>query len=267
MGRHIFFTDIDGTLLRGDMTIPPAVIAAAARFVAAGGMIALATGRSPVSTAWIARALAIDIPCILYSGAVIYDFSSQRIIAAHPLPGSVRNVLANVVTKYPDISVQAYTSSRAHVLQINDLLRAKGVKEELESVASAIPDADELLKIVLTCDNVQRLEECGARLFSGDDYQFAFASTHFAEVVARGADKGSAVRQLAALLNIPLFNTFAAGDAMTDYSLLSTCAFSFATADAPSALQTIADVFIPPCTEGGMAEAFDRAAAMIADFA
>ncbi len=265
MSRHVFFTDIDGTLLRGDMAIPPAVIAAAKRFVAAGGAIALATGRSPVSTAWIARALAIDIPCILYSGAVLYDFTSQRIIAAHPLPGSIRNVLTNVMAAYPDISVQAYTSSRAHLLQSNDLLKAKGVKEELETTVSAIPDADELLKIVLTCDNVQRLDQCGTTMFSTEDYQFAFASTHFAEIVARGADKGSAVRKLAALLNIPLTNTFAAGDAMTDYSLLSACAFSFAVADAPAELRNSADAIIPPCHENGMAHAFDRAAAMIAE--
>ena len=46
MDRSVFLSDIDGTLVRGDVLPAPEVVQAAGVFRAAGGLLSLCTGRS-----------------------------------------------------------------------------------------------------------------------------------------------------------------------------------------------------------------------------
>lgn len=260
MGEYLFFSDIDGTLLRGKAPIPDSVKAAAKRFADAGGMLTLCTGRSHLSTERIAREMDVGLPCILYSGAVLYDFNGQGFVSGTPLPDSILDLLAEILRRYPGFSVQAYSGERVYLLQDSELLRLKGVREEIEPQTTPVTDIKtSLFKIVLTSEDIPRLKECGETLFDRGQYHFAFASRHFAEVVAAGAGKGTAVRELARRLNIPMSNTFAAGDGMTDYPMLQACACSFAMTDAPKALHDICDYVLPSCAEGGMSRGFDIA--------
>ncbi len=265
MTKFLFFTDIDGTLLRGNMPIPKKVKAAARRFADAGGMLTLSTGRSHISTERIAREMDVELPCILFSGAILYDFQNGGVVSGTPLPRPVLEKLAELAVRYPEFSVQAYSARRAYLLQMNEVLRDRGIREEIEPGMSAIADiGDPLYKLVMTCSDIPKLEECGATLFGDPGYHFAFASRHFVEVVAAGACKGSAVRTLAAKLGVPLSNTFAAGDAMTDLPMFQVCGRSFAVEGSPPALVEVSDYTIPPCAEGGMAQAFDTATALMA---
>ncbi|MDR1611420.1 MAG: HAD hydrolase family protein, partial [Planctomycetota bacterium] len=128
MARYLFFTDVDGTLLRGDMAIPERVKIAAKRFVDAGGLLTLCTGRAPLSTAWIAKALDIGLPCILYGGAALYDFGRREIVSGRALPAGTGERCAEVLSRFPTVSLQAYGAENIFMLRITDLLRAKGVR-------------------------------------------------------------------------------------------------------------------------------------------
>lgn len=258
---YIFFCDIDGTLIRGKMQLPQRVKDAARRFAEAGGKLALATGRSHVSTDWLARELEVEMPCILFSGAVIYDFREQRLVHGTPLPKSVLSALEEVLARYPDVSLQAYGLDRIYLLNVNDHFMKKGVQEEIEPSLSSLEDAsrDAVYKLVMASPDPGRLEAVGKALFSGPQYHFAFASRHFAEVVSSGAEKGAAARRLAEQYGVPMARTFAAGDAMTDYPLLTVCAYGFAPVDAAQKLLDLADCHIPLCEDGGMEQAFDEA--------
>lgn len=258
---HIFFSDIDGTLIRGKMQLPRQVRDAARRFTEAGGMLTLATGRAHVSTDWLARELDIRLPCVLFSGAVIYDFADQRLVHGTPLPESVLSALEEVLARFPDVSLQAYALDRIHLLNVNDHFLKKGVQEEIEPARSSLDEVarDTIYKLVMASPEPERLEALGKALFAGSQYHFAFASEHFAEVVNSGAEKGAAARRLAERLGVPMERTFAAGDAMTDYPLLTVCGYGFAPVDANRELLAIADSRIPICEEGGMELAFDEA--------
>ena len=56
-GACFFLTDVDGTLLRRDVPLPPAVAEAARRYTALGGRLALCTGRSLPAAEETARSL------------------------------------------------------------------------------------------------------------------------------------------------------------------------------------------------------------------
>jgi hydroxymethylpyrimidine pyrophosphatase-like HAD family hydrolase len=113
--------------------------------------------------------------------------------------------------------------------------------------------------LVLTCPDVDALQECGETVFGASGYHFAFASRHFAEVVAAGAEKGAAARLLAGRLGVPMSHTMGAGDAMTDYPMLKACALAFVPEDAPGSLLDIAAFVMPCCENGGLEQAFAHA--------
>lgn len=257
---YLFFSDIDGTLLRGDSGIPAGVKAAARRFADAGGILTLCTGRSWISTAWVAKEMDIRVPCVLFTGAVLYDFTKGEIVDGTPLGPSIMPRLERTLAEYPELSVMAYTADRIYLLRNTATLAAKGVREEIEPRISSLDEVrGDIYKIVMSSPDVSRLRECGEKVYGDPGLYFAFASRHFGEVVAAGADKGGAARRLAAKLGVPMTRTFAAGDAMTDYALFKACAFAFATADAPDDLMRACHAKIPLCEQGGMEHAFDRA--------
>lgn len=267
MKPSLFFCDIDGTLLRGKMPIPEKVKEAARRYGATGGRVVLCTGRSPVSTAAIAAEMEVDGPCIVHSGAMLYDFANDRPLRGVAMPDSVREILREMVDGYPEISVQACTADRTYLLRSNEVLRSRGVQEDLERDESALESVrGAIYKIVMTCPDRELLQSCGDKLFAGDEYTFAFASRRFAETVSSGSDKAAAARTMAEEMGVPMEHTFAAGDAMTDYPMLRQCGHSFAPSDAVEEVLRVCDTVIPTCEEGGMEQAFLQAAAMAEAF-
>lgn len=264
MERYLFLSDIDGTLLRGNSGIDLGVKQAAKKFMDKGGLLALCTGRSPISTAWVARELDIQIPCVLYNGAAIYDFINNKFISSFPLQDDVLKIVQRVYEFYPGISIQVYTNDNIYLIRKNEHLETRGVKEEIEDTISYISDVQgEILKITMSSKDIALLKRCGEEVFNTEQLRFAFASTHFAEVVAREAGKGVALYMMAERYGVDIKHTFAAGDGMTDLPMLKACGFSFAPLGAAQPLLEVCDMKIPSCEKGGMEEAFNAAIEMM----
>ncbi len=264
--KSLFFCDIDGTLLRGAMSVPSKVKTMAAEYRRAGGVIVLCSGRSQWSAARVAHELDVFSPGILYNGAVVYDFASDRALATTPAPAGIIDLFPLVLAAFPELSLQAYTLERVFLLQRNAVLVERGIVEELEPVTTP-PAAvtGSVIKLVLTHADPAELRRCGDEFFSGEGYKFAFASRRFAEVVAADADKGAGALRVADMLGVPLSRCFAAGDAGTDLPVMRLCRHSFAPADAAPNVLTDANETVPPCEEGGMAQAFAIAIQMMAE--
>jgi len=80
----LLVSDIDGTLAE-QRYINPANITAVNRFVADGGQVLLATGRSPQSSVPVAKKLGCSAKVIANNGAVVYDAKSDGIVLQHTL--------------------------------------------------------------------------------------------------------------------------------------------------------------------------------------
>lgn len=258
--KYIFLSDIDGTLLRGDSGIHQKVINAAHEYINAGGLLSLCTGRAPISSRWVAGELPVNMPCILYTGAAIYDFATEQCIWSRHFDSNFMPILEQLYLEYPDISIQAYTHDNIFMLRANERLLRRGIKEEIPDNLSSLTDIHgDLLKLVLTCDDVDHLQQCGKQLFTSEQTIFAFASTHFAEVVPAGAGKDNAMKALSELYDVPLSRFFAAGDGMTDLPMIELSGYSFAPVTAPKLLLDKCDMIIPSCEDGGMETAFNYA--------
>ena len=264
MISHLFFMDIDGTLCRGDSVIRQEVLDAAGAFREKGGEIVLCTGRSPMSARRIAERLAISLPCIVYCGAMLYDFKAGRRLASHAMNGAVLADIRRMLEAFPQISLMAYTADQVYLLRSTVFFRANGVQDEIPPAVSRLEDMEgQIFKIVLSCEEPLFLRQCHEQCFGGPDYQFEFSGREFADIVAGGVTKADMMDRLLALLRIPVSRTFAAGDAMTDYTMLKASGYSFAPVDADSGVLAVCDEIIPRCEDNGAATALKSALKMI----
>ncbi len=261
--RHIFLTDVDGTLLKADVPLPQGVIRAAEDYRICGGLLAICSGRSLPAVRPVAEALGVNAPSIIYGGAAIYDFQREVYLDVHPFQWDVMEAVHNVLSSFPDISMQVFTQRSIYILRRNQRLNAVGVKEENCFPLSAPEDVTgSILKLVMCCEEPDHLRQC-QRFFPPEFCNFAFASRTFVDVVAAGFGKGDAIQTLSRLLTIPLSRFFSAGDAYTDLPMLRSSAISFAPQNAAGAVKDIVTHVVPDVREGGMAEAFRIAASYL----
>ena len=261
--RYLFLSDIDGTLVRGDIGLTPGVIEAAQAFTRAGGLLAVCTGRSPASALPVALELGVNTPCVLYGGAALYDCERRACLWSHPFAPEVRDGIRAVLAQFPGVSVQALTEKEIYVLRRNRRLNERGVKEENVGPIRALDQVEgDILKLVLCSDNRAELEAC-RRWFPPEQCQFAFASRNFVDIVAAGAGKEAAMAALSRQLDIPFSRFFCAGDGMTDLPMLRLAGVSYAPANALEPVRQAVSRVVPDVKEGGMETAFRHAAAII----
>ncbi|MGI6668807.1 MAG: Cof-type HAD-IIB family hydrolase [Acetivibrionales bacterium] len=255
MNKYLFLSDVDGTLLRVGIGIAPGVKEAVKKFRDMGGLFTLCTGRSQFSTGWIVKELDIDIPCVLYNGAAIYDFGENKFLYASPMSNDVLETVREVYDSFPGVSIQVYTKDRIYQVRHNELLKARGIKEELGDSLTEINNIHgEILKIVLASEDIPMLKRCG-EVFKSNALNFAFSSRRFAEVISAEAGKEKGLFRMAEYFNVKTEHTFAAGDGMTDLPMLKASGFSFAPESSAKAVLDICDMIIPPCEDGGMEKA------------
>lgn len=257
---HVFLSDVDGTLVNRDTPLTRPVLGAARAYREKGGLLSLCTGRSVIAAQATAEALGVNLPCILYGGASIYDFHSSRHLRIHSFQYDILSSVRQVLTGHPDISMQVFTQDDIYVLRRNARLNRRGVAEENTGSERAPEDVHgEIIKLVMCCDDVSALASCAA-LFPKEYCEFAFSSRYFVDITPKGCSKADAMHALSEHTGIPLSSFFAAGDSMADLPMLSLAGISFAPANATDAVKEAVTHIVPGVNEGGMAQAFSIAA-------
>lgn len=259
----VFVTDIDGTLDYKCQGIGAPVIKSAREYVKAGGALALATGRSIISTTSIAQSLQVNTPSILYGGAMIYDFANNSSVWKCALSGDIMCIVKDILLHYEKIAVIVYTDQGISILSDNDIIWKSGIPQECKKEFFGATIEGNILKITM-CGNHEQVQQIGSLYFSTDEYDFAFSSRHFAEVVSPKAGKGKALEQLSILLQVPLERFFAMGDALNDLSMLKLAGFAYSLENANDRIKQVANHILPHCQNNGAAKGFSHALNRIA---
>ncbi len=262
----IFFCDIDGTLIKGEMDIPDSVIFEAKKFMNKGGVLCLCTGRAPISLGKIMDQLQANGPCIIYSGSAGYDFRVKRYLWCNYFDKKIKSKIKLLLSNYPTISVQVYTKEKIYLLRNSEFLQEKGVKEECFQLDASIQDierCDCIIKIVLAHENTIILQRCQESLFMDSKYNFEFSSRHFVEILPENSCKENGAMKAIEILG--LLNPFvlSAGDGKTDQALLQNSDISFAPKDGMKSVIEHATYTIQTCQKGGLTEAFALASECI----
>lgn len=248
--KKILFTDLDGTLLNNRSQIDEEMKQALREMTAKGHYLVLSSGRPLDSILEVKRLAGIDFPnvyVIASNGAVVYNCDTREII--HEIRVSFDDV-TNIwnFAKEHHSHVQTYTSDSIVTATEDEEIAYYRQRIHLPLILSDNPlevlkqPPHKLLLIDLHDHNriagIQTLLEQAY----GDRLQTVFSNPYYLEVFAKDAGKGNSLHYLCDYLNIPLTNSYAAGDAENDLSMLQAAGTAIVMCNGTDEVKKYADI-------------------------
>ena len=226
--KKILFTDLDGTLLNNRSQIDEEMKKALQDMTSQGHYLVLSSGRPLDSILEVKELADMDFPnvfIIASNGAVIYNCDTKETV--HEIRVSYKDVsdIWNFAKEH-NVHVQTYTSDSIVTATEDEEIAYYRQRIHLPLILSDSPleiltqPPHKLLLIDLhdhaRIAGIQTLLEQAY----GDRLQTVFSNPYYLEVFAKEAGKGNSLQYLCNYLDIPLSDSFAAGDAENDLSML-----------------------------------------------
>ncbi len=225
---RIFFCDFDGTIARSDHTVSPAVRDVVRRFVEAGNIFVLCSGRPLANLKLLKKTWFPDIPAFLSgtNGAQIFDASSGRMLSYRSFP---RELAREIIRKADELGfyTQTYLSDGIAVRErtaITDTYLS-WVDVPVRIMKEGYPDdlPEDPVKIASLTEG-DRDEMLVIRSMVEEEFQgilaCQFSGPHQLEFQPAGVNKGLSVRIICRYLGLPVENAIAAGDDENDLAML-----------------------------------------------
>ena len=258
---RLIVSDIDGTLVRHDKSLPDQNITAVARARAAGIAVSLISARPPSGMMWIAEALGITAPMGAFNGATIFGPDGKILSAEHLGRDAAAEALALI--DQPGVSPWLFADGQWHA---RDLVTPHIAREihsaRVEPVVGGAWDAllDRADKIVAVGDEPDQLAaiEVAAKAVLGARATVSRSQTYYLDILAPGGNKGAGVRRLAELSGVPLSEVAAFGDQQNDLAMFAVAGLSVAMGQAPDNVRAAATHVAASNEDGGVADAIDR---------
>lgn len=130
--KNLLVSDLDGTLLDSKQQISAENLEAISTFKENGGIFTIATGRMEKAAIPYIEQLGINIPVILYNGAIIYDpINKKRIVEKHlTSPGNVLRTI-NSLSKFDNVAVLIYQGDEVYTIKRNHIVEKYEEKEKV----------------------------------------------------------------------------------------------------------------------------------------
>lgn len=226
----ILFTDLDGTLLNDSHQVSEGNQQSIQKALSLGHKIVIATGRPLASAKLLAQELNLTQEgcyIIASNGAVLYDTFQNKVLHRKTFPLSYVRPLFD--SAYEE-GLHIHTYSHENVLSERDTPEIRWYEKAIRVPAMIMEDVLGYLtydpvKVILINyeeDSRKRLEAFQQKMASWSEGKLAsiFSSDIMLEYCPLNVSKGEAVRTLCKLLEIPIENSVAAGDAENDISMI-----------------------------------------------
>lgn len=258
---RLIVSDIDGTMVRHDKSLPDENVAAVARATAAGLAVTSISARPPSGMLWIAEALGIEGAMGAFNGATIFGADGVVLSAERMTPAAAAEALRLI--DRPGVSPWLFANGEWHARDATNPHTAREVQSA--GVAPVIGgDWDALLtqadKIVGVCDEADLLAavEVEAKAALGDCATVARSQPYYLDFLSPGGNKGAGVAKLAALNGVALVEVAALGDQQNDLAMFAVAGLSVAMGQAPANVIAAATHVAATQDEAGVADAIDR---------
>ena len=248
-------TDMDGTMLDGKGRISEENQRAIKRFVAGGGLFTVATGRMFKAVEPYLLVLPINIPAIVYNGAVIYDFSTQKILWQNCLPGNLEYVAEKILQKFPDVGLEVFHGEDLYLVAQNDETTKHMMREGFHPISACLKDVPGPWFKILIASKPERLVEMEEFLKERkEEFHAVYSEPQFLELLNRNVSKGNALKRLAEMLNFPCDCIVAMGDNRNDLEMLKAAGTGIAVANAHKDAAEAADLICSHHEQDAVAE-------------
>ncbi|HJT54959.1 MAG TPA: Cof-type HAD-IIB family hydrolase [Ktedonobacteraceae bacterium] len=263
--------DIDGTLLNPAGEITPVTRAAVQAARQAGLLVTLATARRYCNTAPVAIELGLDIPLILYDGALIVEHPQGGILHTHQLAAAVGQQAVDLLAgngvqpivhpvtglaeevwtgpaELDNLWVEAYfATSPEQMRRMPYASLCDGHPDPLRVVAFA--EEETILGLLPAVSHL----ECSWITTKRGNYGSAELA-----VLDPTCSKASGVKALAAHFGIPLEQVMALGDNNNDIEMLRSVGWGVAMGQASDTVKAAARAVTGSNLEDGVALAIER---------
>lgn len=262
--RGLIATDIDGTLLGSHGILPEENIRAIHYAQENHVIVSIASGRFPENVYFLLTDHGLRCPIIGSNGAQIVD-EELNVLASHTMSGktgtAIRTLLEAEGANYFVFGPSFICTSQENQLHHSELsqgnrLAALGV-QYYHGLAETAECCRQPVQKFFVCNNVP-LKPLREKLRAIPGILLTQSSPTNIEIMPEGVDKGQGLRDLAALLGIPMTRTMALGDEGNDIAMLQAAAYGTAMGNASDAAKAAARFLTGSNTEGGWAKAVIR---------
>lgn len=266
MGRFsdiLFTADFDHTLSGPDGTVPQANIRAIREFIAEGGLFCMNSGRSIPLLRGKTEIVPCNAPCLCYNGAACYDYATETLLHAVPLPDNVPALLQSILNVEDDFGIEIQrldghysfrSSARDSFLQrqgITPIIAGESVPLPWMKLVLCITDREDVLSGRATAEQAAQMARLQRQMeaLCGETCYVVRSLPLLLEIGARGCDKGSSARRLADSLGRSVL--VCAGDAPNDLQMLQAADLAFVPSDADAEILALPDVHIAAASGDG----------------
>lgn len=251
------FSDIDGTLVEAPNPIPRRNLEALRRFTMEGGHFAVATGRPVESALQYVTELPVNAPCVIYNGAAIYDFSEKKLVYAKRLPETWRRYVEIIMRAFPDAGITLMSESLYLSVARWDVIQRYIVDADhvLPEKGSCQDAAGPLIKLIVVVE-AGRIPALSKFLSDQGwpDVGLSQSSPNFIELLPKGADKGSGLREYSRIYGVPMERIVGIGDYYNDEAMLKTVGLPVTVENAPEDVKILCRYVTGPCMNGALAD-------------
>ncbi len=254
MAIRLAAIDLDGTLLRDDMTVSAYTRDVIGRVAARGIRIVAATGRMFDSARTKVKLLGLpDMPVICYTGAWCGMNESGRILWQDGLSlDTARAILAEgraqgwVMQSYIDDEIFIEKETPLEIL----CRRFRSKSAHIIGDSFYRPEKSPT-RLIIVEPSAKKREEIRAYLDSryGEAAEMVYPGDIFLDIHKRGISKAAALSRLGAEWNIDLSEMVSFGNTENDVSMLSATGLSFAVANAEPAAKEATQFVLPLTNE------------------
>ncbi|WP_044959408.1 Cof-type HAD-IIB family hydrolase [Butyrivibrio sp. WCD2001] len=253
--------DMDGTLLTSDKKILPETLDDLSLVADKGVHLSYATGRALVEMKEYFEITPMIRYAICYSGAIIYDCMAKKVIYRKEVPSACFEKIVEVADKYN--GMLAFLTEKESIVSSADINHMDDfhmgvyqpmylkVTRQVDDMAAESRKHNFITKINIYFRN-QEDRHRGYEELKDLPLTFALAEETSLEMNAEGVSKGAALRTLSSLLDIPIEETMAIGDADNDRDMLTTAGISIVMLNARSDIKKLANYITKDSDHNGV---------------
>ena len=253
--------DVDGTLVTPDKVLTERACAAVKKLHDADIMFAVTSGRPPLGLKMLVEPLNLKVPIGAFNGGVFIkpDFS---VIEQNCLPRDVTEQAISIIRKH-DLDVWIYSGKDWYVRDRNGshVDRESNTVQFEPTVVDSYDDLlDSAVKIVGVSDDLDTVAECEteAQRELGENASASRSQPYYLDITHPQANKGTVVKRLSEILNIPLEKIATLGDMPNDVPMFELSGTSIAMGNASEDVQNQATYTTDSYTEEGFAKAIEN---------
>lgn len=253
--------DLDGTTVQHDLSISPRVLNAVQAAMSRGVLVTIATGRNVPSTRPFVERFGVNAPAICQQGGVIYNYRTETTLHKIMLPHELACELAALEREHPTWKAVMYQDDRIYVTddaffsRLNGLVGFHTISAPDLCVVLNRSDADKILFTLDPRETPEALRQVTE--FVAGRANVVQSHAMFIEVNPLGADKGSALKMLAADLGVEREHVMAIGDQGNDATMVAWAGLGVAMGNGNTVTQAVADWIAPTLDEDGAAVAIE----------